>query len=78
MDWISNERVLISDGGEETLCPPERPVQIWVPLILAFNGYWGYFARIKRPGREVDHSSPSNADVKNEWICASTPPRRGV
>ena len=22
---------------------------------------------VKRPGHEVDHSTPSNVDVKNEW-----------
>jgi hypothetical protein len=26
------------------------------------------------PGRKVDHSSPSNADVKNEWNYTSVPP----
>jgi hypothetical protein len=29
---------------------------------------------IKRPGREADHSPPTSADVKNTWICTSTPP----
>jgi hypothetical protein len=27
--------------------------------------------RVKLPGREVDHSSPSSAKVKNEWCCTS-------
>jgi hypothetical protein len=25
--------------------------------------------RLKRPGREFDHSFTSNAEVKNEWNC---------
>jgi hypothetical protein len=25
------------------------------------------------PDREVDHSPPSSAEVKNEWSCISTP-----
>jgi hypothetical protein len=29
---------------------------------------------LKRPGREADHSCPSNVDVENEWSCISTPP----
>jgi len=29
---------------------------------------------VKGPRREVDHSPPSNAEVKNEWSYTSTPP----
>jgi hypothetical protein len=29
---------------------------------------------IKWPGSEADHSTPSNAEVKNAWSYASTPP----
>jgi hypothetical protein len=29
---------------------------------------------IKKPGREVDHSPPSNAEVKNDWRCTSASP----
>jgi hypothetical protein len=28
---------------------------------------------VKRPGREVDHSPPSSAEVKNAWSYTSTP-----
>jgi hypothetical protein len=31
---------------------------------------------IKRPGCEADLSPPSNAEVKNVWSYASTPPIR--
>jgi len=31
---------------------------------------------LKRPRREVNHSSPSCPEVKNEWRCTSTPPIR--
>jgi hypothetical protein len=31
---------------------------------------------VKRPGREVDHSPPSSAEVKNAWSYTSTPPIR--
>jgi hypothetical protein len=29
---------------------------------------------IQQPGREVDHSPPTTAEVKNKWIYTSTPP----
>jgi hypothetical protein len=33
----------------------------------------GGSARVKRPGREADHSLPSSADVKNAWRYVFTP-----
>jgi len=29
--------------------------------------------RVKRPGRESDHSPPLSAEIKNEWSYTSTP-----
>jgi hypothetical protein len=40
---------------------------------LPINGYWSSFPGIKRPGCEVDHSPPSNAEIKNEWSYTSAP-----
>jgi len=38
-------------------------------------GYrWLFPRRVKRLGREADHSPPSSAEVKNGWSCTSTPP----
>ena len=34
----------------------------------------GSFHRVNRPGREVDNSPPSFAEVKNEWSYTSSPP----
>jgi hypothetical protein len=31
---------------------------------------------VKRPGREVEHSPPSSAEVKNAWSYTSTPKKR--
>jgi len=47
-----------------------------MPLLpsLLFNGYQGTSPGVKRPGREVKHSSPSSARVKNYWSYTSTPP----
>jgi len=36
-------------------------------------GARSFYPRIKRPGREVDHSTPSNAEVNNAWSRTSTP-----
>jgi hypothetical protein len=52
---------------------PKRPDHLWGPPNLLFSGYWCSFPELKRMGRDVDHSTPSSARVKNEWICTSTP-----
>jgi hypothetical protein len=44
--------------------PTQPPIQ-WVPGALSLG--------VKQPGREVDHSSPSSAEVKNAWSYTSTP-----
>lgn len=31
------------------------------------------FRGVKRPGREVYHSPPSSAEIRNEWIYTSAP-----
>ena len=36
------------------------------------NGYQGPCVGKKRPEREVNHSPPFSAQVKNEWSCTST------
>jgi hypothetical protein len=43
-----------------------RSDRFWDPISLLFNEYQGSFLGIKQPGREVDHSSPSRAEVNNE------------
>jgi hypothetical protein len=42
----------------------QPPIQ-WVPGTLS--------PRIKRPGREADHSPTSRAEVKNAWSYSCTP-----
>jgi hypothetical protein len=44
--------------------PTYPPVQ-WIKGAL--------FLRVKRPGREADHSPPSSAEVKNAWSCTPLP-----
>jgi hypothetical protein len=43
---------------------PTQPLIQWVPEALSLS--------IKRPGREVNHSPPSSAKVKN--VCEAVPP----
>jgi hypothetical protein len=38
------------------------------------NGYRDPSPGVNRQGREVHHSPPSTAEVKNEWSYTSTPP----
>jgi hypothetical protein len=53
-------------------------------LRTGFGGHSAYctigtgalILRLKRQGREADHSPPSSAEVKNAWSYTSTPPIR--
>jgi hypothetical protein len=47
---------------QNRVCSPPR---------LLFSGHQGYFPRVKRAGRDVNHSSPSSAEFKNEWSYTS-------
>jgi hypothetical protein len=40
------------------------------------NGYRCFFHGSKQRGRELNHSTPCSAEVKNEWICTSASPIR--
>jgi hypothetical protein len=49
--------------------PALGPTQLhirWIPGVLSPS--------INRPGREADRSSPSSAEIKNEWSYTSTSP----
>jgi hypothetical protein len=37
-------------------------------------GTEGVFKRVKRPGREDDHSSATSTEVKKMWNYTTTPP----
>jgi hypothetical protein len=56
---------LFSMTYRPTLGPTQPPIQ-WVPDAL--------FPRVKRQGREADHSPPASVEVKKMWIYTSTPP----
>lgn len=65
--------VRIPRGARGLLLFPKRPSRLRSPSILIFNGYQGYFPRVKRFGREVDHSVALNGDIMNEWSYTSKP-----
>jgi hypothetical protein len=62
-----------SGKGKTYFSIPKRPDQLWGPTSPLFSGYSGSSSGIKRPGRDVDQSSPPSAEVKNEWSYTSTP-----
>jgi hypothetical protein len=61
-------------GTEIFLFSTPLPDQLWGRSSLLFNGYRRLSPEIKRPGREANHTPPSNAEVKNAWSYKSTPP----
>ena len=58
--------VLFPTGGR-FISSSKRPDPLWGSLGLIFNGYCEFFLwSVKQPGREVDHSPHSIAQVKNK------------
>jgi hypothetical protein len=51
----------VSIGALGRIQPPIH----WVPGDLSLG--------VQQTGREVDHSPPSSVEIKNVWICTSTP-----
>jgi hypothetical protein len=65
---LSPDRVknfLFYTSSRPALGSTQPPVQ-WVLGALS--------SRVKRQGREADHSPPASAEVKKMWINTSTPP----
>ena len=54
------------------ICSPKRPDWFWDSPSLSFSVYQACFQGVKWTEREVDHSSPSSAKVKNGWCNSST------
>jgi hypothetical protein len=61
--------------GSSIFPPPRRPNRLWSPLSLLSNGNRGALSsRVKRSGREADHSPQTNAEGKKMRIYTSIPP----
>jgi hypothetical protein len=54
---------LSATASRPALEPTQSPIQ-WVLVTLT--------EEVKRPGREVDNSPPSSAEVKNAWSSTFT------
>jgi hypothetical protein len=65
--------------ARETLLSLHHPDRPWDPPSFLYNGYRDSSLEVKRPGRAVDHPSPSSAEVKERvelyLCCPSVPPR---
>jgi hypothetical protein len=70
-DWEVGVQVPVGSRFFTSPCCPDR---LCGPPNLLYNGYGGSFLRVKRPGREADHSPPTSAEVKKMWIYTSTCP----
>ena len=51
--------------GQRFISSPKCPQQLWGPPSLLLIWYWCSFPGVKWVGHEVNHSPPSNAEVKN-------------
>lgn len=54
-------------GGKRFSFYTKRPGRPWCPPRLLLNGKRGSLPAIRPQGRDVDHSSPSNTEVKSAW-----------
>jgi hypothetical protein len=72
--YIIKTRLRTGRSGIRIPVGANRPDRLWGPPTPLFNEYRRSFPRLKRPGREVFHSSQSSSEIKNEWIYTSTPP----
>jgi len=52
-------------GRGKRFFSPKRPDRHWSTPSLLFRGYRGSCLGVKRPGHEVNHPFPCNAEVKN-------------
>ena len=66
-------RGLILDKGQQFITSPKLLDFLYCPHYPYLIGIDGSLPGVKRSGREVDHSPPSRAKVKNEWSYTSTP-----
>jgi hypothetical protein len=63
--WAGQSGVHIPVGEREKFLFQQRSNRLWCLPIVLYSGYQVYFAGIKRPGREVDHSPLSILEVSN-------------
>jgi hypothetical protein len=63
--WLGDREVEVRvPVGSRIFASSYRSDRLWGPPNLLYNGTGSSFPRVKRPGREADHSPPTSADVK--------------
>jgi hypothetical protein len=75
-DYATCWTVRGSNPGKSTtsFSSSKRPDRLWGPPSLLFNGHRSSLPGVRRPGRDVDRSPPSSADIKNVWSYTVLPP----
>jgi hypothetical protein len=59
-------------GSRGLFSTPQGPDRLCGPPSLLSNGYWGiFFVGLKQPGRECEHPSSANVEVKNSGTISS-------
>jgi hypothetical protein len=58
--------------GSRIFISPYHSDRLWGPPSLPSNGYERTLPKIKRPGRETDHSSPYSAEAKKTLLYTLT------
>jgi hypothetical protein len=63
--------ILLGHGNFYRLPPPSSATQFNLGIVNN-SGFWGCFLGVRWPEREVDHSCPFSAELKNEWSYTYT------
>ena len=63
----------LEHGQEIFVVPKDTYSGSAIHPALCSVGTGCYFTGLNWPGQEADYSSPSSAEVKNEWSCTSAP-----
>ena len=58
VDTMPRVERFVKNVGEREIFQP------WGPPSILYNGYRVSFPRVKRPGRDIDYTPPSSAEVK--------------
>ena len=70
---VGNNLSCISANIENVCALLDVSIKVWIYGRGFLNDWYRIsLPGVKRPGHEVDHSSPSSAKVKNEWSCTAS------
>ena len=85
MRWTTDESGLNSGKGKRYSfsysvqtsfeAPPDCVPRVTWGCYLQFNWNWDFLPGVMRPEREVNHSPPSNTEVKNKWSKTFNSPK---